>query len=150
MDPQAYVKQLPALMLMGPHPLSSTRAKTLGSSVDKEQRVLFDLRNRSEWFPTSKSLTNPPFVRDARKAKEYGDSYSFLALDKRRHVRMVSEPPQRFASPQTAQQVVGWHVSDSAHFPQRDSLHKISSSPITQYYMNMALTKSHAILRFSH
>jgi hypothetical protein len=150
MDPHAYVKQLPAFMLMGPHPLSNTRAKTLGSSVDKEQRILFDLRNRSAWFPTSKSLTNPPFVRDSSKAKEYEDSYSFLALDRRRHVRMVSAPPERFLTPQTSQQAVGWHVNDSVHFPVRDSDHKISSSPITQYYMNMALTKSHAILRFSH
>ena len=149
MDPKAYVKHLPAFMLMGPHPLSNTRAKTLGSSVDQEQRILFDLRNRSDWYPTSKSLTNPPFVKDAKKAKEYEDTFSFLALDKRRHVRMVSEPGQRFHYPQTAQQSIGWHLTGQSQFPPRTSLHQITSSPITQYYMNMALTKSHAILRFS-
>ena len=150
MDPKAYVKELPSLMLMGPHPLSSTRARTLGSSVDQEQRILFDLRNRSEWYPTSRSLTNPVVVKDSRKAKEYEDSISLLALDKRRHVRMVSEPNERFLHPQTSQQTIGWHGTDAEHFPQRESHHQISSSPITQYYMNMALTKSHAILRFSH
>jgi hypothetical protein len=131
-------------VFLAPHPFSSTRAKRFESSVDEEHKILFELRNRSAWYPSSESMTNYGNIKDAAKAKEYGDSLSSMKLDSRRHVRTISEPRERFNRPASTGQLIGWH---RGCLPERDSEHKVGSSEITQFYMNMIITKANMIIR---
>ncbi|KAF4727279.1 hypothetical protein FOZ62_001664 [Perkinsus olseni] len=120
-----------------------------------DRRELRKIRNRNVCFPTSKSPTSLTYGLEGSPypAAEY-PLRSYLAQDKRKHVRVHSEPQWRYKVPGPCTSMeVGWHSQPSeadgpTRFALRPPKYPINSSAMTKYYDNMELTKSYHVLRF--
>ncbi|KAF4660849.1 hypothetical protein FOZ61_007950 [Perkinsus olseni] len=123
--------------------------------VSVDRRELRKIRNRNVCFPTSKSPTSLTYGLEGSPypAAEY-PLRSYLAQDKRKHVKVHSEPQWRYKVPGPCTSMeVGWHSQPSeadgpTRFALRPPKYPINSSAMTKYYDNMELTKSYHVLRF--
>ncbi|KAF4670854.1 hypothetical protein FOL47_001799 [Perkinsus chesapeaki] len=115
--------------------------------VSVDRRELRKIRNRNVWSPTSKSPTNVTCALEGSPypAAEY-PLRSYLEQDKRKHVRVHSEPQWRFNAPGPCTSMeVGWHSQPSAldgptRFALRAPKYPINSSAMTKEVLLLSVS----------
>uniref|UniRef100_A0A7S1AGK9 Uncharacterized protein n=1 Tax=Noctiluca scintillans TaxID=2966 RepID=A0A7S1AGK9_NOCSC len=99
-----------------------------------------------EGLPSSQSLSVENMVLDPTARGH--ESFQLLAKNRRKHVRVLSDPQDTCTGPVSIAQEVGWQYRDAeASFTKGPQRHPRVSCPIVQHRDNMLSTNAQLIIR---